>query len=376
MEFQNQVIRSLRNDLVRLQGLTGTSRSQLVDRVCAAFGFRDARGRWQRMTCLKALTVLEAEGLVSLPPRRGVRRRHWRVADPVTLPHGVPDAVGAIEDLKLVLVTDAWQRAIWDGLMTHEHPRGAGPFVGCQIRYLVGSAHGWLGAVGFSASARRLACRDRWIGWDDDRRRACPGLVPFPDPARGVVPQSRLAYVEPGGRRGGGRFRGAHRPYLLETFVDEKKHMGASFRAANWQHVGKTSGRGRRGHAAEAPKADVRTGCGMAGASAGSRTASCAAGGRGRSGPGELGGTGVRRRTIGGCTPERAPGDLRSAPGGSADAGVHGRCARRSNFDKGLLPSDRQAGRRRSHGGKHPAPASDAAADAGGEDSAVRTAVR
>ena len=171
MEFQNQVIRSLRNDLVRLQGLTGTSRSQLVDRVCAAFGFRDARGRWQRMTCLKALTVLEAEGLVSLPPRRGVRRRHWRVADPVTPPHGVPDAVGAIEDLKLVLVTDAWQRAIWDGLMTHEHPRGAGPFVGCQIRYLVGSAHGWLGAVGFSASARRLACRDRWIG--DDRRRAC-----------------------------------------------------------------------------------------------------------------------------------------------------------------------------------------------------------
>ena len=35
-------------------------------------------------------------------------------------------------------------------------PRGAGPFVGHQLRYLVGSAHGWLGGVGFAASARRL----------------------------------------------------------------------------------------------------------------------------------------------------------------------------------------------------------------------------
>ena len=44
-------------------------------------------------------------------------------------------------------------------------------FAGCQLRYLVTSAHGWLAAVGFSASALRLASRDRWMGWSDEQRK-------------------------------------------------------------------------------------------------------------------------------------------------------------------------------------------------------------
>ena len=43
-----------------------------------------------------------------------------------------------------------------------------------------------------------------------------------------------------------------YRPWLLETFVDETDHTGASVRAANWVRVGETCGRGRgdRTHAA------------------------------------------------------------------------------------------------------------------------------
>ena len=43
-----------------------------------------------------------------------------------------------------------------------------------------------------------------------------------------------------------------YRPWLLETFVDETEHTGASLRAANWVRVGETCGRGRndRTHAA------------------------------------------------------------------------------------------------------------------------------
>ena len=52
--------------------------------------------------------------------------------------------------------------------MAREHPRGAGPLVGAQLRYLVGSAHGWLGGLGFGAAALRLRDRDRWIGWDEE----------------------------------------------------------------------------------------------------------------------------------------------------------------------------------------------------------------
>ena len=48
--------------------------------------------------------------------------------------------------------------------MVTEHPLGKAALVGAQCRYLLGSSHGWLGAVGFAASALRLAPRDRWLG--------------------------------------------------------------------------------------------------------------------------------------------------------------------------------------------------------------------
>ena len=150
-------------------------------------------------------------------------------------------------------------------LMAHEHPRGAGPFVGPQLRYLVGSAHGWLGGVGFAACARRLRARDAWIGWDDTRRRAhlhrvlglCRLLV-----RPGVACRNLASHVLGRAARAVGddceRLYG-YRPWLLETFVDETEQTGASVRAANWVRVGETRGRGRqdRTHAASATRKAV-----------------------------------------------------------------------------------------------------------------------
>ena len=181
MEIQNQVGHSLRGNLTGLRDvLDGAvsqgigSLGQVADRVCEAFDLRDGRGRWQRASCCAALADLEAAGHVSLPRGRPSRGDVWR---PRVLPHpvapaaDVPDTVGEVRDLALVRVETDEQRRVWNTLMVHEHPRGAGPFVGHQLRYLVGSGHGWLGGVGFAASARRLRARDAWIGWDDGRRR-------------------------------------------------------------------------------------------------------------------------------------------------------------------------------------------------------------
>jgi len=84
----------------------------------------------------------------------------------------VPSEAGEIEGLELVLVSTAEQMRVWNELMESEHPQGAGPLVGRQVRYLIGSAHGWLGGFGFAAAALQLAERDAWIGWDGERRRA------------------------------------------------------------------------------------------------------------------------------------------------------------------------------------------------------------
>ncbi len=59
---------------------------------------------------------------------------------------------------------------VWNTLLHFEHPRRTTTFVGAQVRYLIGSAHDTLGAVGFSAAALRLAPREHWMAWSDEQR--------------------------------------------------------------------------------------------------------------------------------------------------------------------------------------------------------------
>ena len=109
-----------------------------------------------------------------------------------------------------------------------------------------------MGAVGFAASARRLKARDAWMGWDDAHRRAhlhrvvglCRLLI-----RPGVACHNLASHVLGRTARAVGedfeRLYG-YRPWLLETFVDEREHTGASLRAANWVRVGESCGRGRQ----------------------------------------------------------------------------------------------------------------------------------
>ena len=270
MEVQNQVGRRLRADLARLHDVLNSAASQgidslarVADRVCDAFYLHDARGRRQRASCRKALDALEGQGHISLPPPRPQRAGGCRprvLAQRVAPAHAVPGEVGELRDVALVRVETDAQRLVWNTLMAHEHPRGAGPFVGHQLRYLVDSAHGWLGGVGFAACARRLNARDTWVGWDDAHRRAhvhrvvglCRLLirsgVHCPNLASHVLGRTVRAVGEDFERRYG------YRPWLLETFVDETEHTGTSLRAANWVRVGESCGRGRQDRTHAAPK--------------------------------------------------------------------------------------------------------------------------
>jgi len=263
MYVQSQIKRTLGKPekLVRVQELIGAAagahRTALADRVCAAFGFVDARGRPQRAGCLKALRALDRLGRLTLPPPRtaptpgGARRLEQAVA----APEAVAARADEIEGLELVVVDDDAHRAIWNELMAREHPRGMGPLVGAQLRYLIGSAHGWLGALGFAAAALQLSARDSWIGWDAEQRSAhlhrVVGLSRFL--IRPAVHCRNLASHVLGcalrGLANDFDERYGYRPWLVETFV-EPPHTGVSLRASNWRYVGDSRGRGRqdRGH--------------------------------------------------------------------------------------------------------------------------------
>jgi hypothetical protein len=140
----------------------------------------------------------------------------------------------------------------WNELMIREHPQGSQVLVGRQIRYLVQSEHGLLGAFGFAAPALQLADRDRWIGWDAEQRREhLDGVVCL---SRFLIRPmveyrnlaSRLLSMSLERLREGFARRCHYQPWLVESFVDTAHFLGTSYRAANWIRVGQTQGRGRQ----------------------------------------------------------------------------------------------------------------------------------
>ena len=260
MNTQNQIKRTLSQPthIEYVSNLLANNefrnRKALATRVCEAFAFYDPSGQAQRSGCLKALRELEAAGHFSLPAsaRRCGARSPRRLAQPVALPVEVPAQAGEVRGLELIMVNSAEHMRIWNELMIESHPQGAGPLVGRQLRYLIGSQHGWLGGFGFAAAALNLADRDAWIGWDAEQRRAhlhrLVGMSRFllrrsvhcHNLASKVLSMSLAALPDDFAHRYG------YRPWLVESFVDTDQYAGTSYRAANWTPVGRTQGRGRQ----------------------------------------------------------------------------------------------------------------------------------
>lgn len=263
METQNQIKRTLtRPDAIKyinhmLDADTEMNRTQLADHLCDKYGFLDPRGNRQRSGCLVAIRELELKDHFSLPKtnfRKGEGKGGpKRLGEPVSLPVGVPDKVGKIKELRLILVETEEQTKIWNELLHREHPVGTTTFFGRQIRYLVKSEHGWLGAIGFCSAAIYLEDRDKWIGWDHNTRS---------DHLQQVVNMSRFL-IRPSvscknlashvlgmvmrGFSNDFETRYSYHPLIVESFVDTSSHLGTCYKAANFELVGCTKGRGRQG---------------------------------------------------------------------------------------------------------------------------------
>jgi len=121
------------------------------------------------------------------------------------------------------------------------------------MRYLIKSSrYGWLGGLAFSAAAWRVEARDRWIGWSDEGRRkhlhqvVCNSRflilpqVKVPHLASHILSLCAKRLPQDWLERYG------MEPVVLETFVERDRFKGTCYKAANWQYVGSTSGRGRQ----------------------------------------------------------------------------------------------------------------------------------
>lgn len=250
---QPEAVATVRGWLKRNEG---GSRVALARHVCKELGLRDRQGKPRLAGTQKALRVLEGRGYWKLPEPKGASGKTWRprrLNESVTEVEGVPSRVEAVRGLQLVQVSSADDDhfRIWNELILSEHPLHDCRLVGRQLRYLIGSEHGWLGAIGFGSCALRLSQRDEWIGWDEPRRKQFQerliNLTRFL-----IRPQVRCENLASRVlklclERVGDDFERSYgfEPWLVETFVDSRHYTGTCFRAANWMCLGVSRGRGR-----------------------------------------------------------------------------------------------------------------------------------
>lgn len=245
------------------------SRADLARQVCRWLDWRAANGKDKTMACRVALVRLERRGLIDLPPaRRSVRFGARSFAQTqLSVPSKLEGTLQELRGLKLIVVTSKNRELDrqWKKLVATHHYLGYRPLCGAQLRYLIASEHGYLGALGFSAAALYLKARERWIGWSHAARQYhLPKVVANSRfvIARGVrvknLASKVLALAQKRLPQDWAKVYG-YKPLLLETYVESKRFSATSYRAANWIYVGKTRGRGRqdREHRKDKPIKDI-----------------------------------------------------------------------------------------------------------------------
>jgi hypothetical protein len=245
------------------------SRKRLARELCDRWGWRDGRGRLKDFAARSLLLKLEAQGHLRLPalqvhkrraPRPAPRLPHWQQ------PETWEARLGQIRPVKLELISAGSAAAVrWAFYLDRYHYLKL-RVVGENLGYLAVDAHGRdVAAVLFGAPAWRCAPRDAFLEWGPTQRPE--QLHRLANNTRFLIlPWVRVPHLASHvlgavTRRIRADWQGKYGHGLdwLETFVEPERFVGSCYRAANWQWVGRTTGRSRqdRDHTQRVPVKDV-----------------------------------------------------------------------------------------------------------------------
>ena len=246
-------------ELQTVQGLIdqdpNLKRSPLSRRLCELLDWRKPNGGLKDMTCRVALLRMQADGLIRLPPSQMPHPRRCPQFPPSEATDEQCPLLAPVHELpplSLQPVTAAGSSRLWNEYVARYHYLGYSPLAGSQMRYNILAGDRLVALISFGASAWKLADRDRFIGWDPAQRRRNLQLVV--NNARFLI----LPWIRSKGLAStilslvarqlplDWQTRYGLRPVLFETFVETPRHRGTCYKAANWIHVGRTVGRGKK----------------------------------------------------------------------------------------------------------------------------------
>ena len=205
----------------------------------------------------KVLEYLEGMGRISLPAKREqyIAGRSAMKAIAITEKTDPGDPmVGDISSYRGIEVQPIFEKAeksLWKEYMERYHPEKYAAPRGTNLRYAIKWGRQPLGCMMFSPSAWALEDRDKWIGWTEQDRSQ--RLVYVLNSSRFLLlPWIRIHNLASWALGQAVRRikedwleNFLYAPVLLETFIDPAHYKGSCYKAAGWQKVGTTKGRGR-----------------------------------------------------------------------------------------------------------------------------------
>ena len=256
-KYRGRVIRAQDLQFIRefIAQHPGLSRRKLSARLCQAWQWQQANGALCDMVCRGLLLMLHRAGEIELPPVRQISLNPFvQRARPAPVPIDQTPLTGALRELKPIAIQQVRRTAqepLFNSLIEHHHYLGYEQPVGEHLKYLIWAQGRPLACLAWSSAPRHLGSRDRYIGWSAPVRRRNIRLVAYntrflilpwirvPHLASHILGQVAKRLSLDWERMYG------HPVYFAETFIDPTRFRGTCYRAANWQSLGLTTGRGK-----------------------------------------------------------------------------------------------------------------------------------
>ena len=228
------------------------SRWALSRQLCEVWEWKQANGALCDALCRGLLLMLERGGAIELPAVRGHFPKRLEQRPEPLVPDDRPVRGPLVElgALEFQQVRRTPQEALFNSLMEQYHYLRYQQPVGEHLKYLVSAQGQVIACLAWCSAPRHLASRDRFIGWSAEARKRNLRLLAYntrflilpwvevPHLASHIL--GRMAKIVP---RDWQQMY-AHPVYWLETFIDPARFKGTCYRAANWQCLGTTTGRG------------------------------------------------------------------------------------------------------------------------------------
>ena len=233
----------------------GSSRRDLSKKLCQAWHWVQANGALRDMVCRGMMLMLHRAGLIELPPVRQVSRNplveRYR-AVPVRVDEApLQTSFAELVAIELRQVRRTPEEALFNGLLQQHHYLGYTQPVGEHLKYLVYAGGRPIACLAWCSAPRHLGSRDRFIGWGPKARLANIRLLAY-NTRFLILPWVQVPHLASHLLGRMARMLSAdwqrlygHPIYFLETFIDPQRFRGTCYRAANWIHMGVTTGRGK-----------------------------------------------------------------------------------------------------------------------------------